>query len=136
MAGVKRHIANRSLPVFFALCFVLSWGLWMPLVIGREVIPNSLGFVLLLVGSLVPSALAIILTALERGGFSVRNLLGRLLIWRIGARWYLVLLVPTLIVLIAITTDSTFWGRNRQQADDLTASQRDTALDLDPQIGT
>ena len=39
MSGAKRHIADRSLLVFFALCFVLSWGLWMPLVIGREDIP-------------------------------------------------------------------------------------------------
>ena len=107
MSEAKRHIADRSLLVFFALCFVLSWALWMPLVIGR---PGPIGFALLLVGSLVPSALAIILTALNHGRFAVRSLLGRLLTWRVGVRWYLVLLVPTLVVLIAIIIDSTLWG--------------------------
>jgi membrane protease YdiL (CAAX protease family) len=56
-----------------------------------------------LFGSLVPSSVAVVLTATTRGRGATRTLLGRLLRWRIGLRWYLVLLGPTAIVLAAIT---------------------------------
>jgi hypothetical protein len=59
-----------------------------------DAVPVRLGFLLLLFGSLVASAVAVVLTATTRGRGATRTLLGRLLRWRIGLRWYLVLLGP------------------------------------------
>src|SRR3712207_5544091 len=84
-----------SLVGFFALAFGLSWTLWFPLVILRDAVPGALGFPLLLLGSLVPSAVAILLTGLAGGKAALRELLGRLLRWRVHPGWYLLLLAPT-----------------------------------------
>jgi hypothetical protein len=59
MSEITKHTRHRPLLIFFVLCFVLSWGLWMPLVIFRNGLPEALGFTLVLVGSLVPSSAAI-----------------------------------------------------------------------------
>ena len=40
MSGVKRRIRHHPLLTFFALCFALSWNLWIPLVIFRDEIPR------------------------------------------------------------------------------------------------
>jgi hypothetical protein len=45
----------------------------------------------------VPSAVAVLLVAVLHGKAGVRKLLGRLLIWRVGAGWWVVaVLLPTL----------------------------------------
>jgi uncharacterized protein len=89
MSLVKRH----PLIAFFLLAFALSWIFWLPLVFLRDTIPATQGLVLLILGSSVPSLLAIVLTAIVLGGGSLRKLLGRLLIWRVDPRWYLVVVL-------------------------------------------
>jgi uncharacterized protein len=86
---VKRH----PLIAFFLLAFALSWIFWLPLVFLRDTIPATQGLVLLILGSSVPSLLAIVLTAIVLGRESLRKLLGRLLIWRVDPRWYLVVVL-------------------------------------------
>jgi uncharacterized protein len=56
----------------------------------------------LLIGSNIPSAVAIVLTLVGFGKGATRRLLGQLLIWRVGWRWYLVL-APTALVVGTIT---------------------------------
>jgi len=90
MSLIRRH----PLISFFVLTYVLAWILWLPLVVLRDTIPATQGLVLVLLGSNVPSALAIALTAMVFGRGSLRKLLGRLLIWRVDPRWYLVVLAP------------------------------------------
>jgi membrane protease YdiL (CAAX protease family) len=89
MSLVKRH----PLIAFFLLAFALSWIFWLPLVFLRDTIPATQGLVLLILGSSVPSLLAIVLTAIVLGRESLRKLLGRLLIWRVDPRWYLVVVL-------------------------------------------
>jgi membrane protease YdiL (CAAX protease family) len=72
------------------LTYALSWVLWLPLVVLRDTFPAAPGLVLVLLGSAVPSLLAIVLTAIVFGRGSLRELLGGLLIWRVDLRWYLV----------------------------------------------
>jgi uncharacterized protein len=91
MSLVRRH----PLITFFILTYALAWILWLPLVVLQDTIPAAPGLVLVLLGSNVPSLLAIVLTALVLGKGALRKLLGRLLIWRVDPRWYLVVvLVP------------------------------------------
>src|SRR5215216_3441162 len=89
MSLMRRH----PLITFFVLTYALAWILWLPLVVLQDTIPAAPGLVLVLLGSNVPSLLAILLTALVLGRGSLRKLLGRLLIWRVDPRWYLVIVL-------------------------------------------
>ena len=60
------------------------------------------GFTLVLLGSLVPSTVAIILVALIHSKAGVGKLLSRLVKWRVGLRWYLVVLILPLLAPLAI----------------------------------
>jgi uncharacterized protein len=95
---VRRH----PLISFYVLTYAITWLLWAPLVIFRDRLPGPLGFVLVMLGSLVPSALGILFVALLRGRSGVRTLLGRLLHARIGLRWYLAALALTMLVPLAV----------------------------------
>lgn len=96
--------------VFFALCYAASWTLWAPLALLRDDLPDALQVVLLVLGSLVPSATAILLVAVLRESSGVRELLGRLLIWRVGMRWILVVLAGPLLVPCAFGVSALFGG--------------------------
>ena len=86
---MRRH----PLIAFFVLTYALAWILWLPLVFLQDTIPATPGFVLVLLGSNVPSVLGIFLTAIVLGGGALRKLLGRLLIWRVNPLWYLVVVL-------------------------------------------
>jgi membrane protease YdiL (CAAX protease family) len=106
-AGPSGFVRRHPLVSFFSLAYGLSWALWIPLVFLRET-SGPYPLVAFLVGSAVPSSVAIILTAIGFGKGATRALLRRLLIWRVGWRWYLVLLAPTALVvgsiaLVAVT---------------------------------
>lgn len=101
-SGPSSLIQHHPLACFFVLAYAISWALWLPLVISGDDSPTGLGFVLLLLGSLVPSAAAIALVAVQHGKAGVRTLLRRLLIWRVGVGWWVaIVLLPTL-VLVAV----------------------------------
>jgi membrane protease YdiL (CAAX protease family) len=96
---VRRH----PLAIFLVLSYGLTWALWIPLVILRDAASGPYNTIAILLGSNIPSAVAIVLTAAGLGKTATRKLLGRLLIWRVGWRWYLVLLAPTALVIGTIT---------------------------------
>jgi membrane protease YdiL (CAAX protease family) len=89
MSLVKRH----PLITFFVLAYALSWGLESPLVFLRDTVTDTQGLVLVILASNVPSAVAIVLTAIVLGRGALRKLLGRLLIWRVNPLWYLVVVL-------------------------------------------
>jgi membrane protease YdiL (CAAX protease family) len=93
---------------YFALAFAISWG-GVLLVIGglggipatREQSEMLLPFVVLamLAG---PSVAGILLTGLVNGKAGLRQVLSRLLRWRVGARWYAVALLPAPLMAAAV----------------------------------
>ena len=92
-------IQQHPLASFFVLAYAISWLLWMPLVASGGGTPTGLGLVLALLGSLVPSAVGILLVAVLHGKAGVRKLLRRLLMWRVGVGWWVaVVLLSTLAV--------------------------------------
>ena len=109
-ARTQSLLRRHPLISFFVLTYALSWLLWAPLVIFRDRIPGPLGFVLLLLGSLVPSTVGVVLVALLRGRSGVRTLLGRLLRARIGLRWYLTVLALTMLGPLALGLSVLFGG--------------------------
>ena len=95
---VRRH----PLISFYVLTYAISWLIWAPLVILRDSIPGSVGFILVLVGSLVPSTLGLVFIGLLRGRPGVRRVLRRLVQGRIGLRWYLGALALAMLAPLAV----------------------------------
>jgi membrane protease YdiL (CAAX protease family) len=92
-------IQRHPLASFFVLSYAISWLLWIPLVVSGDGSLTGLGIVLQGLGSLVPSAVAIVLIAVLHGKAGVKKVLRRLLMWRVGVGWYVaVVLVSTLMV--------------------------------------
>jgi uncharacterized protein len=85
---VRRH----PLISFYVLTYAITWLIWAPLVIFRNTIPGPVGFILTLVGSLVPSTLGLVFIGLLQGKAGVHRVLRRLVHGRIGIRWYLAVL--------------------------------------------
>jgi hypothetical protein len=63
---------------------------------------SAFGNLLLLLGAFAPFIAAVGLTARDEGRASVRSLLGRILKWQVGARWYVFALTYTVAVKLAV----------------------------------
>src|SRR5918994_316216 len=86
-------VRGHPLITFFVSTYALSWVLESPLVFLQDGITGTRGLILNLLAANVPSALAIVLTAIVLGRGALRKLLGRLLIWRVNPFWYLVVVL-------------------------------------------
>ena len=79
--------------LFFAITYLASWTFFSAAgyVLNRPGSPASvpLAGVLFLFGTIMPSLIALILTAVKEGRTGVRVLLAGLSKWSVGARWYL-----------------------------------------------
>jgi uncharacterized protein len=95
---VRRH----PLVSFYVLTYAVSWLLWAPLIIFGGRLPGPVAFVLLGLGSLVPSTLGLVFIGLLRGKAGVRRVLRRLVHGRIGLRWYLAVLALAMLVPLAV----------------------------------
>ena|SRR5215213_3524453 len=81
----RRH----PLILFFVLAYAFSWAVWAPaaLLSGGTSEPQT-SALLHLVGGLGPMASAFVVTALAGGYVGARELLGRVLRWRVGLGWW------------------------------------------------
>lgn len=100
-----RLLTGRAPPLgtFMVLAFGLSWVLWMPVVLLFPDVsaPPWWALALAFVGIFGPSAAAVAAAATHGGRPELRSLLAKLLRWRVGWRWYaLVLLGPPAFVWI------------------------------------
>jgi membrane protease YdiL (CAAX protease family) len=95
---VRRH----PLISFYVLTYAIAWSLWAPLVIFGDSISGSVGFILTMLGSLVPSTLGLVFIGLLRGRPGVRRVLRRLVHGRIGLRWYLAASALAMLVPLAV----------------------------------
>lgn len=95
---LRRHPVG----VFLALTYVLAWSLWAPLVIFQDTMPKGLGGILAMLGTLVPSTVAVVLVAKLHGKPGVRRLLGRLLRGRVGVRWYVAVIGLSMLAPLAL----------------------------------
>ncbi len=96
----------RSLVVFFALAFGISWAVWIPAALASygllsvQVDP----FVSNLLGAFGPFVAAVVTTACYEGRTGLGALFKRLLIWRVGIQWYLFVLFWPATLSLAKTT--------------------------------
>jgi len=103
--GIPIAITAVRPRTFFALVYLASWLIWIPLVashlgIGPLQIASGTSTLLGLFGVLMPATAAIVLTARGEGRAGVSRLFGRLRIWRVGWRWWGAALVPAAILAV------------------------------------
>lgn len=123
--GVRGLIRRFPLSSFFTLAFGLSWAAWMPYILsasGLGLIPLHIPAVLgttQLIGMLPgaylgPVTAAFIVTAAADGRAGLRHWSQRLVRWRVGWRWYSVVLagVPATILLSTCALPAS-WGHLR-----------------------
>lgn len=96
-------VNKRRLLSYFALAFLISWLLWLPLVASsQDWVSADTPFVLFYLGAVGPALAAVILARLD-GKRGVWSLLHKLVLWRVGVRWYLVaLLLPAAVRFTAL----------------------------------
>jgi membrane protease YdiL (CAAX protease family) len=84
---------TRAFPLaaYFILAYALSWLILVPAAFG--LLPDSVGGVLPWVVPFGPAVAAFVVTALTGGRPAVGQLLRRLVQWRVGLRWYLLVLL-------------------------------------------
>ena len=106
---LSRASSMPAIIAFFVLAIVWTWGLWAITSTGR--LATSVSTALFLASAFGPSVAAIVVTLVFGGGCSLRDWLGRCLNWRIGWRWYaLVLLAPPIVMLVALIVHAAFGG--------------------------
>ena len=90
-ATPSRTAATRTFPLiaFFVLAYALSWIILVPA--GLGLLPDSAG-VLAWVAPFGPAVSAFVVTALTGGKLAVGRLLRRMIQWRVGVGWYLLVL--------------------------------------------
>jgi membrane protease YdiL (CAAX protease family) len=100
---VRRHPA----PAYFALTFALSWG-GMFLVLGPGAFtgsadPNGARLPFLFLAMYAgPTTAGLLMIGLVRGTTGFRDLLSRLLTWRVALGWYAVALLTAPVLIIAV----------------------------------
>ncbi len=84
---------TRAFPLaaFFVLAYALSWLILVPA--GLGLLPDSAGGVLPWLVPFGPAVAAFVVTGLIGGRPAVGQLLRRLVQWRVGVGWYLLVLI-------------------------------------------
>jgi membrane protease YdiL (CAAX protease family) len=101
-------LARHPLVSFFVLAYAFSWTVWTPWVLGEDgagLLPiklSGLASGLLNASAILagPTLAALIVTAATEGREGVRRLLGRLVLWRVGVRWYLFALLGVPLIML------------------------------------
>jgi uncharacterized protein len=106
--SIKAFIGKHPVLTYYALVFAISWGGILLLIGGPGGIPGSseqvetmmpLVLVALFAG---PSVAGLLTTGLVSGRVGRRELLSRLLQWRVRARWYAAALLPAPFLVTAV----------------------------------
>ena len=97
-------LARHPLISFFIMAFAFSWITWSPWVLSEEgvgLLPYPVsGFPWISLGIFLgPSLSGFIMTGITEGRAGVRRLLHRIVLWRVGLRWYLFALIGIPVVM-------------------------------------
>ena len=103
---LKSIIKQHPVASFFVLSYAISWVFWAPAVLYiKLVLPTDQvpGWLMIpnLVGSWGPFFAALAMTGILEGKPGVKKLLARLLVWRVGFLWYLIVFLLPLVILFA-----------------------------------
>ncbi len=92
----------RALVVFFALAYALSWSWAIPLAAAQEIVRRGVGWPTHYPLLLGPAIAAVVVTAWTMGRPGVRELLARIVRWRVPLRWWLAAVSPAVFLGLAL----------------------------------
>lgn len=104
---MKRWLKSHPVLAYYVLVFAISWG-GILLVVGPSGIfnstanPEELTQFIYFAALAGPSVAGVLMTGLIHGKAGLRDLLARVLRWRVSVRWYLVALLTAPILMAAI----------------------------------
>jgi len=88
-SGSPSLVKKYPLVVFFLLVFGLTWPFMIVDALGsHDILPFRLSVPLMLVMGYMPTLAAVIVTGITKGGQGLGALFGKLLIAKVGLRWY------------------------------------------------
>ncbi len=120
---LRNILAKNPLLSFFSLSYIISGGIWIPIVIYYHLSPFSVSLentpiqliLLAFLGLFGPTFAALIMSWLQDGSSGVKRLLSRWKTVRVGIRWYLIIPVINFVTTLdAIQINITFLGRTPQ----------------------
>jgi membrane protease YdiL (CAAX protease family) len=96
-------IKEHSLVLYFILTYMISWAFMLPVALSAQgVVSLRVPYSLYYLASFGPMSAALILTAIAGGSYGIRQLFGRLLIWRVGFTYYaFAILLPVSLFALA-----------------------------------
>ncbi|MFC1933395.1 CPBP family intramembrane glutamic endopeptidase [Chloroflexota bacterium] len=101
MTWIRRH----QLLSYFVFAYVITWAIWSPLVISAQGLANiQMPAWWHFFGAFGPLLSAFIVTGIVGGGTGIKELVDRILRWRIGFKWILVAFSPGFVFLISVVT--------------------------------
>src|SRR5215469_13046583 len=112
---LKRLITEHPRLSFFVILFAGAWIVFLPLVLAQNglgllpytvppVGPYPLSYYFGTLGAIAgPTLAALMVTAITTGTAGVRQLLRRYVLWRVGLRWYLLVLVGLPLIQLAVS---------------------------------
>jgi len=117
VAGIRDYTKQYPLLIYFFLTVIISWGAII-IFAGADGIPAT-GDLIMVLGMamlLGPSTASMMLTGLVSGLRGYRELRTRLVKWRVGVRWYLIVLftapLSTAVVLLVLSIFSSDYTPN------------------------
>src|SRR5580704_10208319 len=101
-------LLSHSVAAYFLLTFTISWlgalAVAAPHLLRHEPLPKVTGILMFPAMLLGPSLSGIVLTRIVAGKAGLREVLSKLLRASVGARWYVALLLPPVLILILLFT--------------------------------
>lgn len=91
--SIQQWMRQYPIPSFFILTFLIAWSIWLPL---GFLAPKQI--FLSLLGAWAPTISAVILIGLSEGKVGLQNFWKRIIHWRVGLRWYFVVLFGIAII--------------------------------------
>jgi uncharacterized protein len=103
---------SRALHAFFLLTFALSWLVWIPAALAsHDRLPFQIPLAVAgLLGAFGPTVAALLVTAFVAGSSGGKQLLRRILLWRVAPQWYLFALFWPALLSLAATFSSRAMG--------------------------
>lgn len=86
---------------YFVIAYAFSWAIWIPMALANVRAYQGSPWPNHIPGLFGPLIAAFVMSAIVRGGPGVKDLLARMVRWRVAARWYLVALSPLAFFAVA-----------------------------------
>ncbi|GGC07357.1 CPBP family intramembrane glutamic endopeptidase [Cellulomonas carbonis] len=100
-AATRSFVRRRPVAAFVVLAYAVSWAWWVPMVVVGAVSRPGVPWPTHLPGLLGPAVAAVAVTGLADGRAGLRALGRRVVRWRVGWRWWLVVVATAALATLA-----------------------------------